>query len=901
MKYSSRALLMLFLTALSAVNTPLALASHSVSADPPGGVFNSTQFVTLTSSENSTIYYTVDGSEPSNSSSVYTSPIEIAVDTDLNFFAQATSDNHTTGVVTESYTIDVTPPVVISTNPAEGELVDISAVINVTFSREMNESSINFDTFKVENTEGLPYFGFTTYDPATNTTTFFPDFLEESFVYVVTLESDIEDVEGNKLQEDYVFTFTTGPDMDIKLFEHEPSGTVSLLGGGTFTITPDPFTQIGSLTVEDNQFPDSSPNDGDIFLNNIEFGSYVVSQTGVPSGFGNIFDNLTLTAHETLLLPRAEFLNRDLSIPITDFSSAIFSVVPSPDLTSDQFDLYSEHAQVGVFLGFEGGFFGADTVDAVGPHEIPAGTLETLTTLNSPEDTLRSVRFDISAPPGTVAEELFNSFLIPRYPDIDPSLNNVTFYFVPAYVIPYGDTGNNFMLTPSIGHIRPGMTLVLEQPSYIESAEAKVERVNMTLATTGNDVGFSFAVTDERPPGTPEPELDVKALFLEIDFVGDVDYSDPAAFESPPVIDILVNKTLAGFDELPDGCVDFRLLLFNEGTGEWDEISQLRDPTRDTEIQCGFTLSPEHFSKFAVGGVKGQTISTESDTERNRGGGGGSRSTAVTSTIAGDDIETSVNTQSGEVLVRFESVQDGGGQLKINSNELSAFEEFFDEVAFLSQDNDEHGMVRINGVDYATTGDVFDIDASSVKYDGTVHVTIPYDEGAVTAFGAESDVRFLHYNKDLGIWEDKTASVDEDANTVTGELDSLSPVTSAINLGGDQQLRNDNPEDNMMLRIMPTRPSFSLADAGTVTLTIDLNNERSVEQEYVLLVQFVDQNNVAQYIDWRHGSLAGTSNVAVSISWDDMEKGQYRAQVLVLTDLDSPYLLSEALYSDLSI
>ena len=147
------------------------------------------------------------------------------------------------------------------------------------------------------------------------------------------------------------------------------------------------------------------------------------------------------------------------------------------------------------------------------------------------------------------------------------------------------------------------MTLVLEQPSYIASNEAKVERVNMTFNTAGNGIGFSFAITNERPPGTPEPELDVNALFLEIDFVGDVDFSDPVSFESRPIIDMLVNKTLPGFDQLPDGCIDFQLLLFDEETEDWDVLEELRNPTRDTDTQCGFTLQPEHFSKFAVGGV----------------------------------------------------------------------------------------------------------------------------------------------------------------------------------------------------------------------------------------------------------------------------------------------------------
>ena len=81
-----------------------AFAAHSVSADPPGGFYDSAQLVTFTSAQNSTIYFTTDGSDPSNSSSVYQSPINIFENTTLKFYAEA-EDNHTTSIVTEIYAI----------------------------------------------------------------------------------------------------------------------------------------------------------------------------------------------------------------------------------------------------------------------------------------------------------------------------------------------------------------------------------------------------------------------------------------------------------------------------------------------------------------------------------------------------------------------------------------------------------------------------------------------------------------------------------------------------------------------------------------------------------------------------------------------------------------------------
>jgi hypothetical protein len=63
------------------------------SASPPGGFYDSTQFITVSANEPSTIYYTTNGTPPSESSSVYSSPIPISATTKLRFFAKDTAGN----------------------------------------------------------------------------------------------------------------------------------------------------------------------------------------------------------------------------------------------------------------------------------------------------------------------------------------------------------------------------------------------------------------------------------------------------------------------------------------------------------------------------------------------------------------------------------------------------------------------------------------------------------------------------------------------------------------------------------------------------------------------------------------------------------------------------------------
>ena len=68
-----------------------------------GGTFTDTQTVTMTTNENATIYYTLDGTEPTTSSPVYSAPLTLTDTTTVKAFARDPAGNES-AVQTVTYT-----------------------------------------------------------------------------------------------------------------------------------------------------------------------------------------------------------------------------------------------------------------------------------------------------------------------------------------------------------------------------------------------------------------------------------------------------------------------------------------------------------------------------------------------------------------------------------------------------------------------------------------------------------------------------------------------------------------------------------------------------------------------------------------------------------------------------
>jgi hypothetical protein len=111
-----------------------------------------------------------------------------------------------TGVVA-----DTTAPTVASTDPAANKTdVAINTKIAVTFSEMMSSATLTNASFKIEGVSGT-----VTYDPLTKIAIFKPTTsLTAGKLYTATITTAAQDLAGNAITENYIWSFTTGATAD---------------------------------------------------------------------------------------------------------------------------------------------------------------------------------------------------------------------------------------------------------------------------------------------------------------------------------------------------------------------------------------------------------------------------------------------------------------------------------------------------------------------------------------------------------------------------------------------------------------------------------------------------------------------------------------------------------------
>jgi hypothetical protein len=109
------------------------------------------------------------------------------------------------------FVVDTNIPAVVSTIPTPGQRgVAAATTIRAVFSKDIEASSLNADTFKMRRTDtGAPVTGTLVYDAVNRTAQFAHENLAPETEYEVTVGASVTDVIGNRLSADHRWTFFT--------------------------------------------------------------------------------------------------------------------------------------------------------------------------------------------------------------------------------------------------------------------------------------------------------------------------------------------------------------------------------------------------------------------------------------------------------------------------------------------------------------------------------------------------------------------------------------------------------------------------------------------------------------------------------------------------------------------
>ena len=198
---------------------------------------------------------------------------------------------------TTSATADTTPPNVISTNPADMAVnVPINRTVSATFDKAMDPATINSANFTLTGPGAGPGISakMITYDSTSKIATFIPqsDFAPGT-QFTATIKTGVQDLAGNALAANKVWTFTTGtqpgivpPPLGAAAAFGSFGGGAGMTNQGLFTVVNGDISTTGASTTVTG-FHDST---GDIYtetpLNKGQVNGRIYTAPPTPGGAG---------------------------------------------------------------------------------------------------------------------------------------------------------------------------------------------------------------------------------------------------------------------------------------------------------------------------------------------------------------------------------------------------------------------------------------------------------------------------------------------------------------------------------------------------------------------------------------------------------------------------------------
>ncbi len=198
-------------------NSPVNTDTYTIDTVPPilsvnilGGYYNTTQNVKLNINENGTIYYTLNGTNPTTLSSKYSTTIPITTTKVLKYMGVDLAGNKSP-ISTQTYTIDKVAPTVSATVPTNNYVhATLNSPITITFNEKI-VAGVNYSKIYVKDVTTGKNVAITKTiagNVLTIKETVNRIFKDKYMVYIPA--GAVKDVALNNLAKVYTFNFVTG-------------------------------------------------------------------------------------------------------------------------------------------------------------------------------------------------------------------------------------------------------------------------------------------------------------------------------------------------------------------------------------------------------------------------------------------------------------------------------------------------------------------------------------------------------------------------------------------------------------------------------------------------------------------------------------------------------------------
>jgi hypothetical protein len=298
-----------------------------------------------------------------------------------------------------SFTTVIVPPVVTSTVPLNGASnVPLAQVLSATFSKAMKPATINATTFTVS-AGGVAVAGTVAYSGTVATFTPTANLLSNT-VYTATITTGAQDVAGDPLAANYVWTFTTAivPPTVISTIPLNGASNVPLgqvlsatfskamkpatINATTFTVSAGGVAVAGTVAYSGTVAtftPTANLLSNTVYTATITTGAQDVAGDPLAANYGWTFTTLIVPPVVVSTVP----VNGATGVPITLPISATFSKAMNPaTLTAATFTLSSAGGPIAGNVTYAG-LNATLTPNA----NLPAGTLLTATITTGAKDT----------------------------------------------------------------------------------------------------------------------------------------------------------------------------------------------------------------------------------------------------------------------------------------------------------------------------------------------------------------------------------------------------------------------------------------------------------------------------------------------------------------------------------